>query len=120
MQIGELCRVTGMTKDSIRFYEKIGLLNNVERKLNGYKNYSDEHVKQLKLLRHAKKLGFTLNEIKDLATLFYSNNLSAKEMDQYLKTKEQEIDEKISALQLFKQEIKRKREDECRYKGELR
>jgi DNA-binding transcriptional MerR regulator len=119
MKISALCLSTGMTKDTIRFYEKIGLLIDVKRKPNGYKDYSDTHVKQLKLLKHAKGLGFTLNEIKELASLFYSQNLSPKEMDKFLKNKEKEIDEKIMKLQIFKQEIRRKLEDDCRYRDEL-
>jgi len=108
-----------MTKDTIRFYEKFGLLINVERKSNGYKDYSNTHAKQLKLLKHAKELGFTLNEIKELANLFYSKSLSASEMDRFLKNKEKQIDEKIMKLQMFKQEIQLKLADDCRYRDEL-
>jgi MerR family copper efflux transcriptional regulator len=113
MQIGELCRATGLTKDTIRFYEKIGLLVKIKRKTNGY---TDTHVEQLNLLKHAKELGFTLNEIKELARLLFSNKLNPIEMDTYLKSKEQEIDEKIMKLQMFKQEIKHTLAGNCLYR----
>jgi MerR family copper efflux transcriptional regulator len=116
MQIGELCRATGLTKDTIRFYEKIGLLVKIKRKTNGYKDYTDTHVEQLNLLKHAKELGFTLNEIKELARLLFSNKLNPIEMDTYLKSKEQEIDEKIMKLQMFKQEIKHTLAGNCLYR----
>ncbi len=119
MQIGALCRSTGMTKDTIRFYEKIGLLIEVKRKANGYKDYSENHVEQLKLLRHAKELGFTLNEIKELAGLFFSKKLNPIEMNAYLEKKENEIDEKIMKLQIFKQEIKQTLAGKCIYKEQL-
>ena len=96
MQIGQLCRTTGMTKDTIRFYEKIGLLPPVKRKPNGYKDYPESIIEQIKLLKHAKELGFTLNEIK-----------------------EQEIDDKIFKLQAFKQEIKLMLAGHCIYKEQL-
>jgi DNA-binding transcriptional MerR regulator len=119
MQIGALCRSTGMTKDTIRFYEKIGLLVDIKRKSNGYKDYSDTHVEQLKLLKHAKELGFTLNEIKELAGLFFSKKLNPLAMNDYLNRKEQEINEKIVKLQMFKQEIKRTITGNCIYKEQL-
>lgn len=119
MQISALSRSTGMTKDTIRFYEKIGLLLDVKRKSNGYKDYSDTHVAQLKLLKHAKELGFTLNEIKELAGLFFAKRLNLEEMNAYLKIKEQEIDEKILKLQMFKQEVKHTLAGNCIYKEQL-
>lgn len=102
MQIGQLCRTTGMTKDTIRFYEKIGLLPPVKRKPNGYKDYPESIIEQLKLLKHAKELGFTLNEIKELAALFFSKQLEITDINGYLKIKVQEIDDKIFKLQANK------------------
>ena len=119
MQISELCRSTGLTKDTIRFYEKIGLLQEVKRQPNGYKDYSDAHVKQLTLLKHAKELGFTLNEIKELAALLYSRQLTATEMTGYLRDKEQEIDDKIAKLTAFKREIRNTLAGNCEHKEQL-
>jgi len=120
MQIGELCSKTGMSKDTIRFYEKIGLLTKIERRTNGYKNYSNTHVEQLKLLKHAKELGFTLNEIKELAQLLFSSKLSLLQMTEFLKTKEAEIDIKINKLQAFKKEIRNTLAGNCEYKEQLK
>jgi len=119
MQIGELCRKTDMTKDTIRFYEKVGLLPKIKRKANGYKDYSDTHVEQLNLLKHAKELGFTLNEIKELAGLLFSKKLTFLEMNSFLAIKEQEIDNKIKKLKAFKQEIKHTLTGNCDYKDQL-
>ena len=119
MQISELCRKTEMTKDTIRFYEKIGLLAQIERKANGYKDYSNRHVEQLKLLKHAKELGFTLNEIKELAELLFMKQLTQAEMTTFLINKEQEIDNKIMQLKAFKQEIKSTLAGHCEYKTQL-
>jgi len=119
MLIGELCRKTDMTKDTIRFYEKVGLLSDIQRKANGYKDYTDRHVEQLNLLKHAKELGFTLNEIKELAGLLFSNKLTPSEMNTFLKNKEQQIDNKIKKLEAFKQEIKHTLAGNCDYREQL-
>ena len=63
MQIGELAAATGLTRDTLRFYEKRGLL--LSRRLaNGYRDYPPEAVQWLCYLRAAQALGFTLAEIE--------------------------------------------------------
>lgn len=108
-----------MSKDTIRFYEKLGLLSGVEKGLNGYKNYTDTHVEQLSMIKHAKDLGFTLEEIKQLAALLFSKQLTTSEMAGFLQQKEQEIDNKIKMLQQFKTHIRETLEGSCEYRAQL-
>lgn len=73
MRIGELARRTGLTKSRIRFYERIGLLEPVDRMPNGYRVYPESAVIVLGLILMAQDAGFTLEEIqmlvpRDLAT----------------------------------------------------
>jgi MerR family copper efflux transcriptional regulator len=120
MQIKELSERTGITRDSIRFYEKIGLFPKPKKKSNGYRDYTDEAVEQMKMLSRAKELGFTLNEIKTLSKLFFTNKLSAKQMSSLLEKKLSEIDEKIYNLKLFKKEISRTQKGLCEYRDRLK
>lgn len=120
MQIKEFSELTGITKDSIRFYEKIGLLPKPKKKLNGYRDYPLEAVEQMKMLSKAKDLGFTLSEIKNLSKLFFSNKLSAKQMSALLEKKLSEIDEKIKNLKQFKKEIVRTQKGLCTYRNKLK
>jgi MerR family transcriptional regulator, copper efflux regulator len=66
MLIGELSKRTGLTKDTIRFYEKLGLITACDRQAGTrlYKEFSEEILQRLVLISQAKALGFTLNEIK--------------------------------------------------------
>ncbi len=109
-----------MTKDTIRFYEKLGLLTKVERAANGYKIYTHAHVEQLRLIKHAKELGFTLEEIKQLATLLFAKQLTITEMERFLKQKEQEIDNKILKLEQFKEQINVTLKGRCEYQAQLK
>jgi len=120
MKISALCSKTQMTKDTIRFYEKLGLLTKVERAGNGYKIYSNSHVEQLLLIKHAKELGFTLEEIKQLAGLLFARELTIAEMERFLKQKEQEIDNKILKLQQFKEQINITLKGRCEYQSQLK
>ena len=120
MKISEICSKTGMTKDTIRFYEKLGLLTKVNRRGNGYKDYADTHVEQLNLIKHAKELGFTLEEINQLATLLFTKQLTTSEMLHFLTQKEEEIDNKIRKLQQFKVQINDAFRGHCEFKANLK
>lgn len=68
MLIGELAQKTGLTRDTIRFYEKLGLISASDRPAGTrvYKEFSENTMERLLLIHQAKTLGFTLSEIKQL------------------------------------------------------
>jgi DNA-binding transcriptional MerR regulator len=66
MQIGELARNGGLTVQAIRFYERKGLLPAPPRKESGYRIYGDADLRRLQFIRQAKRLGFSLDEIKSI------------------------------------------------------
>jgi DNA-binding transcriptional MerR regulator len=72
MLINELSQKTGFSIDTIRFYEKTGLLDEkgVTRRPNRYKDYTETHVKKLLVIRDLKGFGFTLKEIKETVSLY--------------------------------------------------
>lgn len=69
MKIGELAQRAGVGIDTVRFYERQGLLPTARRLASGYRVYDPGDVKRLRFVRRAKALGFTLEEIRDLLTL---------------------------------------------------
>lgn len=69
MKIGELAEKIGMNASAIRFYEKQGLLNTGQRQNNGYRIYDEAAYRQLRLVQLAQNLGFSLDQIRNLATL---------------------------------------------------
>lgn len=85
MRIQEFSSQTGVSTDTIRYYEKIGVLPKPSRGENGYRSYPDSMVEQVRLINRAKELGFSLNEIKDLSALFRTNQLRRKDMGKLLK-----------------------------------
>ena len=107
MRIGEIARKSGLSKDAIRFYEKKGLLiiKRTDSEWNNYKEYSNENLNKLLLIKKAKSFGFTLNEIAELLTLFELNSASCPELNIKVNTKIAEIDKKILELQNLKKMI---------------
>lgn len=71
MLIGELAKRSGFSKDTIRYYEKIKLIElpRGSRSANNYKDYPEEVLQTLKLIRKYKELGFTLEEIREIVVL---------------------------------------------------
>ncbi len=98
MLIGELAKQVGLSKDTIRFYEKLELIQPLIRN-NGYKDYSEQDAQQLQLIQIAKNLGFTLTEIKEILDLINVSDLPAEQFQNILRNKLQAIEEKVSQLQ---------------------
>ncbi|OCQ99608.1 hypothetical protein BCD64_10165 [Nostoc sp. MBR 210] len=100
MLIGELSKKTGLSKDTIRFYEKIGLIAANERQAGSriYKEFSVETIEHLRLINQGKALGFTLNEIKQLIDEWGSNELPKTKQILIIECKLQEITEKMHQL----------------------
>ena len=69
MQINELERFTGVSAKTIRYYEEIALLPPPKRKPNGYRDYSEADIERLKLVSGARRLDFSLAEIKEILDL---------------------------------------------------
>lgn len=69
MKIGEFAQRTGVAIDTVRYYERQGLLPPPERQPSGYRSYRVDDVTRLRFVRRAKVLGFTLEEIRELLAL---------------------------------------------------
>jgi len=67
--IGALAKQAGVAVDTIRYYEREGLMSDPERKTSGYRQYDNAAVERVRFIRRAKDLGFTLSEIKNLLAL---------------------------------------------------
>ena len=108
MLINELSKKTGVSAHTIRYYEKYGLIKGSRKehiKSNNYYHYSEETVYKLDLIRDAKKIGFTLKEIKHLIDSWYSRRLSKEKKMAVLDQKIKSIEEKISQLKIMKKLI---------------
>ncbi len=76
MLIGELAKQAQLSRDTIRFYEKTKLIQSITRN-NGYKDYPEQTLQQLQLIRTAKHLGFSLSEIKQILQMTEQNEIPA-------------------------------------------
>lgn len=106
MQIGELSNLSGFTRDTIRYYEKLGLLNGqISRSNNNYKNYSDKSLQTLNYISFGKKYGLSLSEIKELLDLYEKNTVMCKVLEEKALSKISSIDAEIKRLLQLKKTL---------------
>lgn len=107
MLIGELSRASGLSRDTIRFYEKNGLIavGKRERRFNNYKEYSEETLKRLLSIKQLKGFGFTLNEIADLLDMLDVNEATCKNVSHKIDEKVLLINQKIKELKAVRKQL---------------
>ncbi len=99
MRIGELSKSTGFQVETLRYYEKQGLLSPVSRSESGYREYNKDSLKQLQFIRQAKSVGFSLKEITELLTLRVERDQhSCGDVKSIAEQKIIQIDSKINEL----------------------
>ena len=103
IKIGELAERCGVSRDTIRFYERIGLLRQPSRTASRHRVYDEQAVAQLRLIRGLQGLGLTLEDIRHLLRLRPARGLEAgKRIIRLLRARADAIDNKISKLQALR------------------
>ncbi|WP_180109112.1 MULTISPECIES: Cu(I)-responsive transcriptional regulator [unclassified Acinetobacter] len=99
MNIGQAAKASGISAKMIRYYESIGLLNNAQRTDAGYRIYSETDIKTLSFLRHARDLGFSSEQMKDLLGLWKNQSRQSVEVKALALKHIQTLNQKIADLQ---------------------
>jgi MerR family transcriptional regulator, copper efflux regulator len=97
--IGQVAKAAEIGVETVRFYEREGLLAEPSRKSSGYRSYPASAIARLQFIRRAKDLGFTLNEIKQLLEFRRDPESTAADVREQALTKIQDIDSRIRSLQ---------------------
>jgi len=107
MLIGELSKKTGFSRDTIRYYEKLGLIavKRKERRDNNYKEYNDAVLAQLQSIHRLKEIGFTLHEISGLLDKMEDNEATCGYVAALVNQKADLIDRKIAELLALKEKM---------------
>jgi MerR family mercuric resistance operon transcriptional regulator len=98
MTISQVARLAGVGVETVRFYEREGLLDQPARPDTGYRQYSLDVVKRIQFIKRAKELGFSLKEIGELLTLSVEPTSSCAEVKRQAEAKIAEIEGKIVDL----------------------
>jgi Hg(II)-responsive transcriptional regulator len=102
LTIGELAKQARVNRETVRYYERRRLLPRPARALSGYRIFPEEALRRLRFIRHAKVLGFSLNEIRELLALRVNSIDTCVRVRERTEVKMADIEGKIRALQQMK------------------
>jgi len=108
MRIGDLTERAGVTQRTVRYYESIGLLPSGEREGNGHHYYTEETVARLQKIDQLKKIGLSLEEIRDVIELYFtdaSGVLPKRKVLGILRKHLADTDQKLEALGQFRSDL---------------
>lgn len=102
MNIGTAAQQSGLPPKTIRYYEDIGLLT-ADRAANGYRDYSSDDVHRLRFVQRSRSLGFSVEECRQLLSLYTDRNRASADVKAIASEKLGEIDRKIAELNGLRQ-----------------
>jgi Cd(II)/Pb(II)-responsive transcriptional regulator len=105
MKIGELAQRSACKVETVRFYEREGLLAVPEREGNGYRNYNDNHVVQLNFIRHCRSLGMGLPDVRILRSFQVHPELACDEINHLIDSQIDRVQTQIESLRSLEQQL---------------
>ncbi|BBI65696.1 hypothetical protein HSBAA_PA_2990 (plasmid) [Vreelandella sulfidaeris] len=103
---GELARRAGCNIETVRYYERIGLMPNPPRSENGFRSYEERHLTRLTFIRRARELGFTLEEVQDLLRLVDGGHYTCAQVQELALRHTDDIQRKINDLHRMQRALK--------------
>jgi MerR family mercuric resistance operon transcriptional regulator len=107
MKIGQLATACGCAPESIRYYEKIGLLPQPSRQANGYRYYAESHQKWLQFILRSRALGFTQDQVRRLTDIDHMAIPACDQVHDLLSAHVSEVSVKIAELERLKKALTR-------------
>ena len=107
LSIGQMARQADVGIETVRFYERQGLLSEPARKASGYRQYTEDAVIRLRFIKRAKELGFSLKEIAELITLRFDPDTTCAEVKERAQHKLTDIEARIRDLNKMKKVLQK-------------
>lgn len=106
MRIGDLARRAGVNVQTVRYYERRGLLPEPQRRASGYREYTPDCLERLQFIRRSQELGFTLSEIEELLSLRTDPHTTAADVKARAEAKVADIEVRIQDLRQIQDALK--------------
>ena len=105
MTIGQLAKKTGLNVQTVRYYERIGLIEKPDTNEAGYRIYPEKAAEVLRFIKHAKEIGFSLKQISEIFSIDNDKNNTCARVKKLAQEKVAEIDKRIYSLSLIRNEL---------------
>ena len=107
LTIGHLAKEAGVNLETVRYYERRGLLPKPPRSASGYRLFPSDAARRLRFIRRAQELGFSLKEIRELLSLRVSRTTTSRDIRARAETRIADIDAKIKSLESIKRTLRK-------------
>ncbi|HTF25166.1 MAG TPA: MerR family DNA-binding protein [Candidatus Limnocylindria bacterium] len=107
LTIGHLAREAGINLETVRYYERRGLLPKPPRSASGYRLFPSDAARRLRFIRRAQELGFSLKEIRELLSLRVSRTTTSRDIRARTEAKIADIEAKINSLESMKKTLRK-------------
>ena len=105
MRIGEVASRAGVNIETLRYYERRGLLPEPDREASGYRRYQDESVRVVRFIKRAQELGLSLADIEELLRLADGGPASCREVRELAAAKIAEVERRIESLEAMRRSL---------------
>lgn len=105
MRIGELAQRTGVEVDTIRYYEKSGLLPPPPRQTNGYREYGDRHIERLAFIRHCRALDIPLFDVKRLLNFVAHPEADCGDINRLIDSQLERVRKRLNSMQALENQL---------------
>ena len=99
MNIGQASRATGVSTKMIRYYESVGLIRPADRTESNYRDFGDREINELRFVRRARTLGFSVDEIQQLLSLWRDRSRPSREVKVIAQQHIAALDRRIAEMQ---------------------
>ena len=103
--IGQVAIQTGVSVQTVRYYERRGLLKDIARRLSGYRLYTNDNIRTICFIKRSQELGFSLSEIEELLWMQSDNATNRKEVRTLAKAKITDIENRINNLKTIRRAL---------------
>lgn len=98
MTIAKVSEITGLSADTLRYYEKLGLLSDVQRKSSGIRDYTDENISRINFIKCIRSTGMSLEDIAEYVRLYEEGDSTVPNRLDLLLNQKEKLDKKLDAL----------------------
>lgn len=114
LTIGRLAKQAGVGVETIRFYEREGLITQPDKQISGFRQYPADAIRRIRFIRHAKEHGFTLKEVRELLHLRADTDSTCADVRVRVETKITDIDKHIASLERMRSALSRLAQNCCK------
>lgn len=105
LTVSQLARATEVGADTVRYYERIGIIGEASRTDSGYRKFDGQAADRIRFIKNAQEMGFSLDEIKELMRLADDDAADCSAVSEFARRKADELEDRIRKMRRFKREL---------------